>query len=109
MLDIGQKNDEFPAGPMGFAAFVRRYAKDEQFVKWFEALDSLLDDMAGCPKQVTLERLIVTEAHLKLLVRYLDPQATYAGGEIANLDLITRTQLRTQLANDGIRAPNDGL
>ena len=76
-------------GPIGFASFVRKYGRDRQFQNWFASIDDLLKATASNPGPAQLERLIVTGAHLKMLMRS-DPSGTYTRGGIANLDLIER-------------------
>lgn len=87
-------------GPIGFASFVRKYAQDEQFIRWYRQLDLLLDAVARAPSADHLERLVVTGAQLELLVRFLDPGGTYVGGGVSNLDVIERQSLREALERD---------
>ena len=100
--DVRPPGDTAAAGPIGFAAFVRNYGSDPQFRSWFASIGDLLGAMASNPGPAQLERLIVTGAHLKFLMRFLDPSGTYTRGDIANLDLITRSALRRRLVADGI-------
>lgn len=102
MLDAEQKYINRPS-PVGFSAFVRRYISDDQFRNWFVTIDIMLNDLAQNPKDIQLERLIVTAAHLKRLMNFLDSTGTFIDRSISNLDLIRRKELLNQLNNEGIK------
>lgn len=102
MLDSEQKYIDRPS-PVGFSAFVRRYISDDQFRTWYVTIDKMLNDLAQNPKDIQLERLIVTAAHLKRLMNFLDSKGTFGDCEIWNLDLIERKELLDQLNKEGVK------
>jgi len=61
------------AGVIEFTEFARRYAHDEQFHRWFAELDSFLR-RAHPSDPLCWDRLLVTAANLRALIRFLDPK-----------------------------------
>lgn len=102
MFDTEQKLTK-EVGPIGFSTFVKRYGSDQQFRIWFESLDQMLTDLSENPKDVQIERLIVTAVHLTRLMSLLDPKGTYTNQKYVNLDIINRKELINVLAKEGIR------
>ena len=101
MLDDKKSTADKPR-PMGFSTFVRRYGSDAQFRIWFTALEDMLEEMAGTPRQIRQDRLIITAAHLKLLIAFLDPKATFTKQRFSNLELIKSEKLKAELRKSGI-------
>jgi len=90
---------------MGFADFVRKYGSDAQFRNWFVSLDEMLEDMATDARPIRVERLIITGAHLKQLLIFLDPKRTFSSHRVYNLRLLTREELWEELPKSGINRP----
>lgn len=103
MFDYNQKLLK-EVGPIGFSIFVKRYGSDEQFRIWFKNLDQMLVEMSNKnPKDIQIERLIVTSVHLKKLMEMLDPKCIYTNRKFANLEVIQRQELINALEKEGVK------
>lgn len=91
-------------GPIGFSKFVKKFRQDVEFKLWFDKLENMLKKVASSNDQIYLERLIVTGAHLVLLLRFLDPERLFSKHKFVNLELIERKELIEDLKNSGISA-----
>lgn len=101
MLADSSANTDHPH-PIGFSNFVRRFDSDPQFAQWFSSLIELLKDCSQAPPEIIIERLIVTGAHLKLLLKLLDPKGDFHEQKTVNLELITRDSLIQELKKAGV-------
>lgn len=58
----------------GFTDFIEEYGKNPQMRRYFEDLATFLDKPTRTSRPLSWDRLIITGAHLTLLMRFLDPR-----------------------------------
>lgn len=92
--------DTSPPRTIEFTDFVRQYANDEQFRRWFGSVEELFS-RAHPADPLRWDRLIAAGASLRKLVEVLDPRAamTRRAG-LANLDLLHAPEVRALLVRD---------
>ncbi|MHC5258247.1 hypothetical protein ACYSUO_10195 [Streptomyces sp. UC4497] len=93
--------DSTPARAIEFREFVRLYANDQQFRRWFRTVEQLFE-CAHPQHPLHWGRLIAAGARLTMLGRLLDPRSamTQRHGP-ANLDRLHAPEVREILAWDG--------
>ncbi|WP_208903106.1 hypothetical protein [Streptomyces incarnatus] len=65
--------DSSPLRPIDFTEFVIRYRVDDQFSRWFKELSDVIT--AAHPENpLNWDRIIAAGAHLRVLIRLLDPK-----------------------------------
>ena len=83
-----------------FTEFLRAYASEPQFRRWFAELDALLRE-AHPADPLRWDRLIAAGANLRALLVFLDPRGGMVRRRaLANLDRIATAEVRAALEED---------
>jgi hypothetical protein len=86
--------------PITFIDFTLRFGQDEQFRRWFKELDEFLAG-ANLDDALRWDRLIVTAANLRALVRHLDPHGRQVTKrKMVNLQLLKDADIKARVESE---------
>lgn len=88
------------AQPIEFTVFATKYANDAQFRQWFLPLEEFLEK-AHPEDPLCWDRLILTGAHLRALIRFLDPRGSKVRSRnVSNLHHLKHPEAIAELRED---------